>query len=83
MAISRHGNSLYRIVFRGESNVLAEAFPDLSLEFEDGNTVLTGPIPDRAQLQGLLAQADALGFELVSVNPIGDQRKESKHGNRH
>jgi hypothetical protein len=58
-------------VFRGESDVLTTVFPDLTATFEEGNTVLTGAIPDRAHLQGLLAQADSIGFELVSVNPIG------------
>jgi hypothetical protein len=60
----------YRVVFRGESDVLAAAFPGLTSEFEGGNTVLSGRILDRSQLQGILAQADSLGFELVSVNPI-------------
>jgi hypothetical protein len=64
------GRSRYRIAFRGESDTLAAAFPDLAPSFEGGNTVLTGAILDRAQLQGILARADSLGFELVSVNPI-------------
>ena len=40
------------------------------VQMVDGNTVLSGRILDRAELQGILAQADSLGFELVSVNPI-------------
>jgi hypothetical protein len=64
------GRKRYRIAFRGESDALATAFPDLMSSFEGGNTVLTGEIVDRAQLQGILVRADSLGFELVSVNPI-------------
>ena len=70
MASSRERGGRYQIVFRGESDILAAAFPALTHEFEHGNTVLTGTILDHAQLQGLLAQADSLGFELVSLNPI-------------
>jgi hypothetical protein len=75
------GRKRYRIAFRGESDVLTAAFPDLTPSFEGGNTVLTGEILDRAQLQGILVRADSLGFELVSVNPVeptmpGDDLKE-------
>ena len=63
----------YQVVFRGESDVLASAFPDLTSEFANGNTVLTGPIIDRAHLQGVLTQAESLGFELVSVNPVATE----------
>ena len=62
MASLPHRPSRYRVVFRGESDVLAAAFPDLTSEFQDGNTVLTGTILDPAHLQGMLAQADSLGF---------------------
>jgi hypothetical protein len=77
------GRTRYRIVFHGESDALAAAFPDLTPSFEGGNTVLTGAIVDRAQMQGILAHADSLGFELVSVNPIeppmpdGDLKEKS------
>jgi hypothetical protein len=60
----------YRIVFRGESAVLARAFPDLTPEFVGGDTTLVGTIVDQAQLLGMLERADSLGFELVSLNPI-------------
>lgn len=37
---------------------------------EDGDTLLTGPIRDQAQLHGLLAKVRDLALPLVSVNPI-------------
>jgi hypothetical protein len=78
MPSSPGGRGRYRIVFRGESDALAAAFPGLTPSFEDGNTALTGEILDRAQLQGILVRADSLGFELISVNPV-DPAKTPAH----
>ena len=33
----------------------------------DGNTILTGVIPDQAALYGLLSQFSSLGIQLISV----------------
>jgi hypothetical protein len=63
-------NRRVRVVFRGESDVLASAFPELTPEFDDGNTVLVGAVLDQAQLRGIIEGADSLGFDLVSLNPI-------------
>jgi hypothetical protein len=38
---------------------------------EDGDTLLTGPIRDQAQLHGLLAKVRDLALPLVSVTPVG------------
>ena len=35
-----------------------------------GDTVLTGPLPDRAALYGVLAQIEALGLELLEVRRL-------------
>jgi hypothetical protein len=59
----------FRVVFRGESETLARAFPDLRAEFADGNTALVGTIRDQSELLGMLERADSLGFALVSLNP--------------
>jgi hypothetical protein len=45
---------------------------------EDGNTLLTGPIRDQAQLHGLLAKVRDLALPLVSVNRV-QQSSESRH----
>jgi hypothetical protein len=37
---------------------------------ENGNTLLTGPVPDQAALYGLLKKVRDLGILLVSVNPV-------------
>jgi hypothetical protein len=34
----------------------------------DGNTVLSGPVRDQAQLEGLLSQLFGMGMQLLSVS---------------
>ena len=46
---------------------LLTAFPDLAAVADDGDTVLTGRLPDQSALHGVLAQIEALGLELVEV----------------
>jgi hypothetical protein len=59
----------YQIVVRGElSQRFSMAFEGMSLEAEDGQTVIAGPVVDQAHLHGLLDRVRDLGLELVSVN---------------
>jgi hypothetical protein len=45
---------------------------DLSISYaENGETVLTGPVRDQAELYGLLNRLSSLGLQLNSVNPTG------------
>jgi hypothetical protein len=37
---------------------------------EDGDTLLTGPVPDQAALHGLLKKVRDLGMPLVSINRV-------------
>jgi hypothetical protein len=61
----------YRIVVRGElSQRYPLAFDGMTLETADGQTAITGPVVDQAQLHGLLDRVGELGLELISVNPI-------------
>jgi hypothetical protein len=46
------------------------AFPDLQAQASGGDTVLTGPLCDRAALYGVLAQMEALGLELLEVRRL-------------
>jgi len=60
----------YRVVVREElDDRYASAFEGMRLDLVDGQTVITGTITDRAQLHGLLERIDALGLELISVEP--------------
>jgi hypothetical protein len=47
----------------------------------DGNTVLSGPLRDQAQLEGLLSQLFGMGIQLLSVssdNITPERWKEGK-----
>ena len=61
----------YRIRVRGHlGDTIRSAFPALQAKASGGDTVLTGPLPDRAALYGVLAQIEALGLELLEVRRL-------------
>jgi len=60
----------YRVVVREElDDRYASAFEGMCVESADGQTVISGTITDRSHLHGLLERIDALGLELISVEP--------------
>jgi hypothetical protein len=51
-------------------------FDGMSVTLEaDGNTLLSGPVPDQPALYGLLRKVRDLGAPLISVNQIADTSK--------
>ena len=61
----------YRIRVRGRlGQTIRSAFPALRAQASGGDTVLTGQLPDRAALYGVLAQIEALGLELLEVRRL-------------
>ena len=61
----------YRIRVRGRlGETICSAFPALQARATGGDTVLTGPLPDRAALYGVLAQIETLGLELLEVRRL-------------
>ena len=61
----------YRVVVRGRfGGHLTDAFGQLELDSQPGQTSLTGNFADQAQLHGLLDQLRDLGVHLISVNPV-------------
>jgi hypothetical protein len=61
----------YRICVRGHlGETIRSAFPALQARASGGDTVLTGPLPDRAALYGVLAQIETLGLELLEVRRL-------------
>jgi hypothetical protein len=49
------------------SERLLRAFPELEATTRGRETVLSGALPDQAALNGVLAQIEALGLELLEV----------------
>jgi hypothetical protein len=61
----------YRLTVEGElGDRLAPSFGDLSLERVAGNTALTGPVRDQAELQGILQRVSDLGLTLLEVTVV-------------
>lgn len=62
------GGTRYRIRVRGVlGSTLCGAFPQLEAVRADGETLLTGSLPDQAALYGVLGEIEALGLELIEV----------------
>jgi hypothetical protein len=65
-------STTYEIRIQGVlSDRLLIAFPDLDARAENGETVLTGALPDQAALYGILDEIEALGLELLEVRRTG------------
>jgi hypothetical protein len=65
------GRRRYQIRVRGRlGQTFRSAFPDLRARAEGGDTVLTGVLADQAALYGVLAEAEALGLELLEVRRL-------------
>ena len=61
----------YLIRVRGRlGETISSAFPALQAQASGGDTVLTGALPDRAALHGVLAEIEALGLELLEVRRL-------------
>jgi hypothetical protein len=61
----------YRIRVRGRLGpTIRCAFPALQARASGADTVLTGPLRDRAALYGVLAQIEALGLGLLEVRRL-------------
>src|SRR5471030_1548314 len=62
---------LYTIRIRGRLGATAlSAFPSMVSELKGSETVLTGLLPDRSALFGVVAQIEALSLELVELRQI-------------
>ena len=71
---------LYQIRVRGRlGRTIRSAFPTLRAQVDGGDTVLTGVLADQAAVYGVLAEAEALGLELIEVRrlPSDELRKPS------
>lgn len=60
---------LYHILLRGKLDLeQASWFPELThAEADDGNTLLSGELPDQSALMGVLFRAHNLNLQILSV----------------
>lgn len=66
----------YQIRVRGQlGQTIRSAFPALRARADGGDTVLTGVLADQAALYGVLAEAEALGLELIEVRRLPPRHK--------
>lgn len=68
----------YQIRVRGRlGQTIRAAFPALRARVDGGDTVLTGVLADQAAVYGVLAEAEALGLELIEVRRLrSDEPRE-------
>jgi len=67
----RPGPQRYQIRLGGRlGQMICSAFAAFQAEVEGGDTLLTGMVADQAALYGVLAEAEALGLELIEVRRL-------------
>lgn len=69
---------IYQIHIRGRLDEdWVEWFDDMTLTHTaEGDTVLTGPVPDQAALHGLLNKIRNLNLDLISVTQVESSSKD-------
>jgi hypothetical protein len=73
----------YTIRVKGRLGPTAlSAFPAMVAELKDGETVLTGLLPDRSAVFGVLLQIEALGLELLEVRQTPRPSSHQPNGDR-
>jgi hypothetical protein len=60
----------------------ADWFESLTITWEGGDTLLTGPLADQAALYGLLKKVRDLGMPLISVNRAASHQTEPNSSNK-
>jgi hypothetical protein len=67
----RQPPTCYEIRVRGHLGAtMLRAFPAMVSRRQGDHTVLTGVLPDRSALYGVLAEIEALGLELVELRQL-------------
>jgi hypothetical protein len=69
---------LYQIRVGGRlGQTIRSACPTLRAQVDGGDTVLTGVLADQAAVYGVLAEAEALGLELIEIRRLpSDEPRE-------
>ena len=74
---------VYTIRIKGRLGATAlSAFPTMTSELKDSETVLSGWLEDRSAVFGVIAQIEALGLELIELRQVGAIPKSPGPGRR-
>jgi hypothetical protein len=73
---------VYQIRLKGHlGDRWADWFEGLTISLEEnGDTLLSGPVPDQAALFGLLRRVRDLGLQLISVNCVDTSNEDRSTG---
>jgi hypothetical protein len=70
-AVRSHEPKLYSIHVKGHLGATAlAAFPEMVSQQRGDDSILTGLLPDRSALFGILTQIEALGLELIEIRRL-------------
>ena len=73
----------YEIRVRGRLGAtFRAAFPSLRVRTQGHETVLSGPLADRAALHGVLAEIETLGLELIELRQVAPDREPAPDATR-
>jgi hypothetical protein len=71
---SSRKRTAYQIVVGAElSERFAVAFEEMEVRNAGGQAILTGEVVDQSHLHGILNRINALGLELVSLQPVSEE----------
>src|SRR5215204_2540908 len=74
---SSRKRTAYQIVVGAElSERFAVAFEEMEVRNAGGQAILTGEVVDQSHLHGILNRINALGLELVSLQPVSENPKK-------
>jgi len=65
------GQTYYQIQVKGRLDAAwSDWFDHFEIVYHEGDTLLTGPVPDQSALLGLLLKLHDLGLPVIAINPI-------------
>jgi hypothetical protein len=62
------------------SERFAVAFEEMEVRNAGGQAILTGEVVDQSHLHGILDRINALGLELVSLQPVSEEQPRKDGG---
>jgi hypothetical protein len=81
--VRSHGPKLFSIRVKGHLGATSlAAFPEMVSQQRGADCVLTGIVPDRSALFGILTQIETLGLELIEIRRLVPNPDAAEIGKR-